>query len=129
MILATHEMSFAREVADSIAFLHEGRIIEQGDPEKVLSDPAEPGDPPVPPPPPRRRPDLTCRARATAPTSVAGGRQRNKPLRAGAGRGFGASCAGALARQGAWLAGALMHFGGASSSGSSSLLLAVEFFP
>ncbi len=42
MILATHEMSFAREVADSIAFLHEGRIIEQGDPEKVLSDPAEP---------------------------------------------------------------------------------------
>ncbi len=42
MILATHEMSFAREVADSIAFLHEGRIIEQGNPEKVLSDPAEP---------------------------------------------------------------------------------------
>ncbi len=42
MILATHEMSFAREVADSIAFLHEGRIIEQGDPEQVLTDPGQP---------------------------------------------------------------------------------------
>lgn len=42
MILATHEMSFAREVADEVAFLHEGRIIEQGSPEKILSDPDRP---------------------------------------------------------------------------------------
>jgi polar amino acid transport system ATP-binding protein len=42
MILATHEMSFAREVADEVAFLHEGRIIEQGSPEQVLSDPRRP---------------------------------------------------------------------------------------
>lgn len=42
MILATHEMNFAREVADSIAFLHEGRIIEQDRPEKVLSEPSQP---------------------------------------------------------------------------------------
>jgi len=42
MILATHEMSFAREVADQVAFLHQGRIVEQDHPEKVLSDPAQP---------------------------------------------------------------------------------------
>jgi len=42
MILATHEMSFAREVADEVAFLHEGRIIEQGSPEKILTEPDRP---------------------------------------------------------------------------------------
>jgi len=42
MLLATHEMSFAREVADEIAFLHEGRIIEQGSPERILSEPEKP---------------------------------------------------------------------------------------
>jgi polar amino acid transport system ATP-binding protein len=39
MLIATHEMSFAREVADRVAFLHEGRILEQGPPEKVLASP------------------------------------------------------------------------------------------
>jgi polar amino acid transport system ATP-binding protein len=39
MIIATHEMSFAREVADEVAFLHDGRIVEQGPPERVLSSP------------------------------------------------------------------------------------------
>jgi len=42
MLLATHEMSFAREVADRIAFLHDGRILEQGPPERVLSSPERP---------------------------------------------------------------------------------------
>ena len=42
MIIATHEMSFAREVADEVAFLHEGRIIEQGSPEKILAEPERP---------------------------------------------------------------------------------------
>ncbi len=41
MIIATHEMSFAREVADTIAFLHDGAIIEQGPPERILSDPQQ----------------------------------------------------------------------------------------
>jgi polar amino acid transport system ATP-binding protein len=41
MILATHEMSFARDVATSVCFLHEGRILEQGPPEQLLSDPRE----------------------------------------------------------------------------------------
>ena len=39
MVIATHEMSFAREVADEVAFLHEGRIVESGPPEKVLEAP------------------------------------------------------------------------------------------
>ena len=42
MIIATHEMSFAREVADEVAFLHEGRIVEQGSPEKILAEPDRP---------------------------------------------------------------------------------------
>jgi polar amino acid transport system ATP-binding protein len=42
MILATHEMSFAREVADTVAFLHEGRIIERDVPARVLDDPERP---------------------------------------------------------------------------------------
>jgi polar amino acid transport system ATP-binding protein len=39
MVIATHEMSFAREVADEVAFLHDGRIIEQGPPGRVLESP------------------------------------------------------------------------------------------
>ena len=39
MIIATHEMSFAREVADEVCFLHEGLILERGAPEQVLSEP------------------------------------------------------------------------------------------
>jgi polar amino acid transport system ATP-binding protein len=42
MLLATHEMSFAREVADKVCFLHEGRLLEVGPPEQVLEDPREP---------------------------------------------------------------------------------------
>ncbi len=42
MILATHEMSFAREIATTVCFLHEGRILEQGPPDRILTDPREP---------------------------------------------------------------------------------------
>ena len=41
MILATHEMSFARDVADQACFLEGGRIIEQGPPEQIFSAPRE----------------------------------------------------------------------------------------
>lgn len=37
MILATHEMGFAREVADTVCHLHDGRIIEQGPPEVIFT--------------------------------------------------------------------------------------------
>jgi polar amino acid transport system ATP-binding protein len=42
MLIATHEMSFARDVADRVGFLHEGRIVEFGEPEQVLSAPERP---------------------------------------------------------------------------------------
>jgi polar amino acid transport system ATP-binding protein len=42
MIIATHEMSFCREVADKVCFLDEGVIREQGTPEQIFSDPQEP---------------------------------------------------------------------------------------
>ena len=39
MLVVTHEMGFAREVADQVVFLHQGRIGEQGPPEQLFSDP------------------------------------------------------------------------------------------
>jgi polar amino acid transport system ATP-binding protein len=42
MIIATHEMGFAREVADKICFLDNGRILEEGVPEQIFRDPREP---------------------------------------------------------------------------------------
>jgi polar amino acid transport system ATP-binding protein len=42
MIVATHEMSFAREVADKICFLDHGRIAEEGAPEQIFTEPREP---------------------------------------------------------------------------------------
>ena len=40
MILVTHEMRFAREVASRVVFLHNGRIEEEGTPERVFGNPA-----------------------------------------------------------------------------------------
>jgi polar amino acid transport system ATP-binding protein len=42
MLIATHEMSFARDIADRICFLDAGVILEQGPPEEILSAPKEP---------------------------------------------------------------------------------------
>jgi polar amino acid transport system ATP-binding protein len=42
MVLATHEMTFARQVADRVCFLDAGRILEQGPPDQVLDSPVEP---------------------------------------------------------------------------------------
>jgi polar amino acid transport system ATP-binding protein len=39
MIMATHEMAFAREVSDQVCFLDQGRIIERGTPDQVFGDP------------------------------------------------------------------------------------------
>ncbi|MGE4497753.1 MAG: amino acid ABC transporter ATP-binding protein [Deferribacterales bacterium] len=41
MIVVTHEMDFARRVADRVVFIAEGRIIEEGKPEKIFTEPAE----------------------------------------------------------------------------------------
>ena len=42
MVLATHEMGFARQVADRVVFLDGGRVLESGPPEQVLGDPVQP---------------------------------------------------------------------------------------
>lgn len=42
MIIATHEMNFARRVADRVCFLDGGSIVEEGPPEQVLGDPVLP---------------------------------------------------------------------------------------
>jgi len=42
MVIATHEMGFASDVARRVAFLHEGRILEDGPPERIFREPEEP---------------------------------------------------------------------------------------
>jgi len=41
MVVVTHEMGFAREVADRVLFLHEGQILEEGTPQEIFSSPRE----------------------------------------------------------------------------------------
>ncbi len=41
MVLATHEMGFARDVATTVCFLHEGRILESGPPSQLFGAPRE----------------------------------------------------------------------------------------
>ena len=41
MVLATHEMNFARELADKVCFLDGGRILEEGSPEAIFSNPLQ----------------------------------------------------------------------------------------
>jgi polar amino acid transport system ATP-binding protein len=41
MLVATHEMGFARQVADRVCFLDAGRVLEDGPPEQVLADPEQ----------------------------------------------------------------------------------------
>ncbi len=42
MVIVTHEMAFARDVADRVCFLDNGRIIEQGEPRRLFSNPENP---------------------------------------------------------------------------------------
>ena len=42
MLIATHEMTFARDIATRVCFLDEGRILEQGPPEQIFGAPREP---------------------------------------------------------------------------------------
>jgi polar amino acid transport system ATP-binding protein len=39
MIVVTHEMGFAREVADTVVFMDEGVVVEKGKPDVVLTTP------------------------------------------------------------------------------------------
>ncbi|BAS15124.1 glutamine transport ATP-binding protein GlnQ [Arthrobacter sp. Hiyo8] len=39
MIVVTHEIGFAKEVADRVAFMHNGQIVEMGPPSEVIGNP------------------------------------------------------------------------------------------
>jgi ABC-type polar amino acid transport system ATPase subunit len=39
MVVVTHEMGFAREVADRVLFMDEGVIVEEGTPDQIFSNP------------------------------------------------------------------------------------------
>ncbi|MBU4618401.1 amino acid ABC transporter ATP-binding protein [Bacillus altitudinis] len=41
MVIVTHEMGFAKEVADRVVYMHEGRIVEQGTPSELFDSPQE----------------------------------------------------------------------------------------
>ncbi|SEA52076.1 polar amino acid transport system ATP-binding protein [Thalassobacillus cyri] len=41
MIVVTHEMGFAREVADKVVYMHDGRIVEVGEPNQLFDNPQE----------------------------------------------------------------------------------------
>ncbi len=41
MLIVTHEMGFARDIADRVCFLDEGRIVEEGPPTRIFSEPTE----------------------------------------------------------------------------------------
>ena len=42
MLIATHEMAFARDIADRVCFLDAGVLLEQGPPDQIFSAPREP---------------------------------------------------------------------------------------
>ena len=42
MLIATHEMGFARDIANRVIFLDEGLVLEEGPPERIFRDPSEP---------------------------------------------------------------------------------------
>ncbi len=41
MLLVTHEMAFAREISDRVLFMDDGRVVEEGPPERLFTNPAE----------------------------------------------------------------------------------------
>ncbi len=41
MVLATHEMGFARDVANQVCFLHQGRVLEAAPPAELFADPQQ----------------------------------------------------------------------------------------
>ena len=42
MVVVTHEVGFAKNVADQVVFMDEGKIVERGTPEQVIDSPQEP---------------------------------------------------------------------------------------
>ena len=72
MLIATHEMGFARDIANRVCFLDEGRILEQGPPAQIFSEPREAADPPVPQPDHRGGPAVGSRGGPSGAPGVPG---------------------------------------------------------
>ena len=64
MLIATHELTFARDVADRVCFLHDGVVHEEGPAAQLLDRPARAPYPRLPPPLPR--PLTRCEERQPA---------------------------------------------------------------
>ena len=62
MVIATHEMGFARDIANRVCFLHQGEILEEGVPETMFSAPTHEETQPFP------RPDHRGRAHVNEPS-------------------------------------------------------------
>ncbi len=41
-VVVTHEMRFARDVAEKIVFMSEGQVVEEGEPEHIFTEPRDP---------------------------------------------------------------------------------------
>jgi polar amino acid transport system ATP-binding protein len=41
MVVVTHEIGFAREVGDVLVFMDDGKVVEYGDPDEVITNPRE----------------------------------------------------------------------------------------
>ena len=67
MLVVTHEMQFAREVADRVLFMDGGVIVEQGPPDEVIGAPAARAHPHLPGPGAGSGARARARDRATAP--------------------------------------------------------------
>jgi polar amino acid transport system ATP-binding protein len=39
MVVVTHEMGFAQEVADRVVYMHDGKIVEEGSPDQLFNNP------------------------------------------------------------------------------------------
>ena len=72
MVIATHEMSFAREVADKVCFLDAGVILEEGPPGEIFSLAARAADARVPRPRARSGADVMRRLRSRLESSARG---------------------------------------------------------
>ena len=48
MVIATHEMGFARDIADRVCFLDAGQILEEGPPAEIFGNPQRAANTPVP---------------------------------------------------------------------------------
>ena len=71
MIVVTHEMAFAREAADRVYYIDDGRFVEVGPPEQVIDEPEDP-----------RTREFLARTLGAARTSTSGGAvQSRHPIR------------------------------------------------